>query len=45
MAIGYNWLACIVLISYTLVFVLIMIEKKQQQMLSALPAASHMLRQ
>ena len=45
MAIGYNWLSCIVLISYTLVFVLIMIEKKQQQTLSAIPVASHTLRQ
>jgi hypothetical protein len=45
MAIGYNWLSCIVLISYTLVFVLMMIEKKQQQTLSALPVASHPLRQ
>src|SRR5712691_11981037 len=45
MAIGYNWLSGIVLISYTLVFVLIVIEKKQQQTLSAIPAASHTLRQ
>src|SRR5262245_6394105 len=35
MAIGYNWLSCIVLFAYTLVFVLVMLEKKQQQTLSA----------
>jgi len=45
MAIGYNWLSCIVLLSYSFVFALIVIEKKQQQTLSALPAASHTLRQ
>ena len=45
MAIGYNWLSCLVLISYSFVFVLIVIEKKQQQTLSALPVASHTLRQ
>src|SRR5262249_38205862 len=30
MAIGYNWLSCIVLLSYSFVFVLMVIEKKQQ---------------
>src|SRR5215467_6092742 len=45
MAIGYNWLSCVVLISYSCVFVLMVIEKKQQRTLSALPVASHTLRQ
>jgi len=45
MAIGYNWLSCIVLISYTLVFVLIVLEKNQPQTLSAMPVASHTRRQ
>jgi SAM-dependent methyltransferase len=40
MAIGYNWLSCIVLISYSFVFVLMVIERKQQQRPSALPVAS-----
>ena len=36
MAIGYNWLSCLVLISYSVVFVLIVLDKRQQQTLSAL---------
>lgn len=45
MAIGYNWLSCIVLISYMTVFVLIVLEQKQQQTLSTIPVASHTRRQ
>jgi hypothetical protein len=45
MAVGYNFLSFIVLISYTIVFVLVMIDKKQQQALSSVPVASHILRQ
>ena len=41
MAVGYNFLSFIVLISYTIVFVLVVIEKKQQSALSPVPAASH----
>ncbi len=41
MAVGYNFLSFIVLISYTIVFVLVVIEKKQQPALSPVPAASH----
>jgi len=40
MAVGYNFLSCLVLLSYGLVFVLIMIDKKQPQALSPVPAAS-----
>jgi hypothetical protein len=36
MAIGYNWLSCLVLISYSAVFVLIVLDKRQQQTLSTL---------
>ena len=36
MAIGYTWLSCLVLISYSVVFVLIVLDKRQQQTLSAL---------
>ena len=44
MAVGYNFLSFLVLLSYSLVFVLIVIDKKQQQALSPTPAASHPLR-
>src|SRR5205823_3109867 len=38
MAVGYNCLAFIVLISYTIVFVLVVLDKKKQQVLSPAPA-------
>src|SRR5262249_60391351 len=40
MAVGYNFLSCLLLLSYGLVFVLIMIDKKPPRALSPVPAAS-----
>lgn len=44
MAVGYNFLSVIVLISYNLVFGLIWLDKKKPPALSPAPAASHLLR-
>jgi len=45
MAVGYTFLSFIVLVSYNLVFVLLVIDKKKHPALSPTPAASHILRQ
>ena len=45
MAVGYTALSFIVLVSYNLVFVLLVLDKKKQPALSPSPAASHSLRQ
>src|SRR5919201_5412984 len=42
MAVGYNCLSYIVLIAYSLVFVLLVLDKKKQPTLSPVPAVSHM---
>jgi hypothetical protein len=45
MAVGYNFLSFIVLIAYSLVFVLLVIEKKKRPALSLAPAVAHVRRQ
>jgi hypothetical protein len=45
MAVGYNCLSFLVLISYTIAFVLVVIDKKRQQALSPVTVASPILRQ